>query len=284
MKRILLTGASGFVGSYFFKNYKKKYNIKKFSFLNDNFNDLVLNDIETIVHCSALVHQMNGAKKEDYYNINVDQTIKLAKKAKEAGVKHFIFLSTVKVYGEESKSAYFEDSQTKPNDNYSASKLEAENLLSNFKCDNFKISVLRSPLIYGNGVKANFLSLIDLVKKTPFLPFKDIKNKRSIVFVGNVCFFLHKIISLKKQGVFISKDDESLSTSELILMIGETLNRKIFLVKIPFFEKLLKVFKPSFHDRLYGSLFFNNQSSMRKLNIDKNKFSTYDGLKETNGL
>ncbi len=280
MKRILLTGASGFVGSYFFKNYKKKYLIKKFSFLNDNFNDLELNDIETIVHCSALVHQMKGAEKKDYYNINVNQTIELAKKAKDSGVRHFIFLSTVKVYGEESKSPYFENSPTNPKDNYSASKLEAEMLLSKLETDNFKISVVRSPLIYGNGVKANFLNLVGLVKKTPILPFKDIKNKRSIVFVGNICFVLHKIISLEKPGVFISKDDECLSTSELVLMIGESLNKKIFLIKIPFFEKFLKNFLPSFYERLYGSLFFSNAVSMRKLNIGKNMFSTYDGLKE----
>ena len=280
MKRILLTGASGFVGSYFFKNYKKKYLIKKFSFLNDNFNDLELNDIETIVHCSALVHQMKGAEKKDYYNINVNQTIELAKKAKDSGVRHFIFLSTVKVYGEESKSPYFENSPTNPKDNYSASKLEAEMLLSKLETDNFKTSVVRSPLIYGNGVKANFLNLVGLVKKTPILPFKDIKNKRSIVFVGNICFVLHKIISLEKPGVFISKDDECLSTSELVLMIGESLNKKIFLIKIPFFEKFLKNFLPSFYERLYGSLFFSNAVSMRKLNIGKNMFSTYDGLKE----
>ena len=282
MKRILLTGASGFVGSYFFKNYKKKYLIKKFSFLKDNFNDLELSDIDTIVHCSALVHQMKGAKKKHYFNINVNQTIELAKKAKDSGVKHFIFLSTVKVYGEESKSPYFENSPTNPKDNYAASKLEAEMLISKLETDNFKISVLRSPLIYGNGVKANFLNLIGLVKKTPILPFKDIKNKRSIVFVGNICFVLHKIISLEKPGVFISKDDESLSTSELILMIGESLNKKIFLIKIPFFEKFLKIFLPSFYDRLYGSLFVNNEVSMRKLNIEKSIFSTYDGLKEVN--
>ena len=112
------------------------------------------------------------------------------------------------------------------------------------------------------------------------MPFKDIKNKRSIVFVGNICFVLHKIISLKKPGVFISKDDKCLSTSELVLMIGESLNKKIFLIKIPFFEKFLKNFLPSFYERLYGSLFFNNEESMRKLNIEKNMFSTYDGLKE----
>mgnify|MGYP001206170270 FL=1 len=282
MKRILLTGASGFVGSYFFKNYKKTYHIKKFSFLNDNFNDLELNSIETIVHCSALVHQMKEAKKEHYYDINVNQTIELAKKAKDSGVKHFIFLSTVKVYGEECKFPYFEDSPTNPKDHYSASKLEAEMLLSKLETDNFKTSVVRSPLIYGNGVKANFFNLISLVKKTPILPFKDTKNKRSIVFVGNICFVLHKIISLEKQGVFIAKDNESLSTSELILMIGESLNKKIFLIKIPFFEKLLKNFLPSFYDRLYGSLFFNNEASMRQLHIEKNKFSTYDGLKEIN--
>lgn len=280
MKRILLTGASGFVGSYFFINYKKKYHIKKFSFLNDNFNDLDLNGIETIVHCSALVHQMKGAKKKDYYNVNVSQTIELAKKAKNSGVRHFIFLSTVKVYGEESKYPYFENSPTNPKENYSASKLEAEMLLSTIESDNFKISVVRSPLIYGKGVKANFLNLVGLLKKVPILPFKDIKNKRSIVFVGNICFVLHKIISLEKPGVFIAKDDECLSTSDLVLMIGESLNKKIFLIKIPFFEKFLKNFLPSFYERLYGSLFFNNEESMSKLNIKKNMFSTYDGLKE----
>ena len=73
------------------KIIKKKYLIKKFSFLNDNFNELELNDIETIVHCSALVHQMKGAEKKDYHNVNVNQTIELAKKAKDSGVRHFYF-------------------------------------------------------------------------------------------------------------------------------------------------------------------------------------------------
>ena len=114
--------------------------------------------------------------------------------------------------------------------------------MSRMETDNFKISLLRSPLIYGNGVKANFENLVSLVKKIPILPFKDIKNKRSVVFVGNICFVLHKIISLEKPGVFISKDDECLSTSELVLMLGESLNKKNLSNKNSFFEKFLKNF------------------------------------------
>ena len=101
MKKLLITGSNGFIGNYFINNYKSKYNIETFSFLKDDINTLDCNTIDIVFHLSALVHQMGGASASEYEKINVIQTIELAKKAKESGVKHFVFMSTVKVYGEE---------------------------------------------------------------------------------------------------------------------------------------------------------------------------------------
>ena len=280
MKRILLTGSNGFVGNYFLKKYSSSYEIITFSFLNDNFANLDLTNIDVVIHCSALVHQMKGASWEQYEKINIDQTIQLADKAKKSGVKHFIFLSTIKVYGEESNKCYYENSRTNPNDYYSLSKLKAEDSIRNIESTNFKISILRCPLIYGLGVKANFANLINLIKKVPILPLKNIKNKRSLVFVGNVCFMLHRIIFLEKRGIFLSVDDNALSTTELIQILAKYLDKKILLIDIIFFDKFLKIFKPSYYQRLFGSLIINNDYTMKKLKLEKNKYSTAYGIRE----
>ncbi len=165
--KLLLTGANGFVGSYFKNNYKKKYNINTFSFLNDNLEDLDLSNMDTIIHLSALVHQMGGASKEEYEKINVTNTTDLAKKAKVSGIKNFIFMSTIKVYGEEVNIAYTENSECKPQDDYGKSKLKAEVELLRLEDKNFKISIIRTPIVYGYGVKANIKNLINLVNKVP---------------------------------------------------------------------------------------------------------------------
>ena len=94
--KLLITGSSGFVGSYFISKYKEKYDIKTFSFLKDDINSLDCGDIDVVFHLSALVHQMGGASAEEYERVNVSQTLELAKKTKESGVKQFVFMSTVK--------------------------------------------------------------------------------------------------------------------------------------------------------------------------------------------
>ena len=97
MKKLLITGSNGFVGKYFINKYKNKYEIKTFSFLKDDINNLDCSDVNVVFHLSALVHQMGGASCEEYERVNVIQTLQLAKKAKESGVKQFVFMSTVKV-------------------------------------------------------------------------------------------------------------------------------------------------------------------------------------------
>ena len=292
MKKLLITGSNGFVGNYFINKYKEKYDIRIFSFLKDDINTLDCNTIDIVFHLSALVHQMGGASANEYEKINVIQTIELAKKAKESGVKHFIFMSTVKVYGEETNSKYIENTVCNPEDDYGKSKLKAEQELQKLEDENFKISIIRTPIVYGYGVKANIKSLINLVNKVPLLPFGKIKNKRSMVYIGNLCHLVYEIITQEKSGIFLACDDEPLSTSRLIELVAKNLDlvkrsgcgtitlceKKIYLVKIPFFESLLKILKPSFHKRLYGSLEIDNSITKEKLNL-KNPYSVEDGIK-----
>ncbi|QOG12071.1 NAD-dependent epimerase/dehydratase family protein [Arcobacter sp. FWKO B] len=277
--KIIITGANGFVGSYFVEKYSSKYEIKTFSFRKDDINTLDCSGVDVVFHLSALVHQMGGASEQEYERVNVTQTLELAKKAKESGVKHFVFMSTVKVYGEETDSKYTENSECHPDDEYGKSKLKAENELLELSDEGlgFRVSIIRTPIIYGYGVKANIKSLVNLVNKVPVLPFGGIENRRSMVYIGNLCHLVDVLISQQKSGVFLASDDEPLSTSKLIELIAKNLHKKIYLIKIPFFQTLLKMLKPSFHKRLYGSLEVDNTITKERLNL-KNPYSVENGI------
>lgn len=264
---ILLTGSKGFIGTYFKNAYSKKYTIKNFSFLDDNFQELTLNEIDSIVHLSALVHQMGGASKEEYERINVTQTMQLAKKAKDKGVKHFIYMSSVKVYGEETNIAYTEKSICTPQDDYGRSKLKAEEELEKLKDKNFKISIIRTPIVYGKGVKANIKNLISLISKISVLPFANINNKRSMVYIGNLCHLIDVLLEKQIGGVFLASDDKPISTTQLIKSIAKELDKKIYLINIPFFRMTIKIFKPEIYKRLYESLEVDNRETRKVLNL-----------------
>lgn len=275
MKKIVLTGASGFVGSYFVKNFSDKFKIKTFSFRRDDFATLDMNGIDTVVHLSAIVHQMKETGYDVYEDVNVFQSISLAKKAKSSGVKQFVYMSTVKVYGEETDKPYSENSLCHPRDNYGKSKLEAEKKLLELQDESFIISIIRTPIVYGHGVKANIKNLINLINKTPVLPFGNIKNRRSMIYIGNLCFYLDNIIEKQMGGIFLVSDDKPLSTTELCRLIANSLNKKIYLVKVPFFASLLKILKPSIHKRLFESLEVDNRQTIKKLFNDENILLPY---------
>jgi len=278
MYNILLTGSSGFIGSYFINKYSKSYSIKTFSFLNDDFNKLDLHHINTVLHLSALVHQMGGASYEEYERVNVTQTIELAKRAKESGVEHFIFMSSVKVYGEESNEVYTEKTVCYPQDEYGISKLKAEKELLRLEDENFQVSIIRTPIVYGYGVKANIENLVSLVKKVPILPFGNIKNRRSLVYIGNLCHLIEVIIDKNASGIYLASDDKPLSTTELIEFIARAIDTKTYLIQILFFPQLLKNLKPSFYKRLYGSLEVDNSQTKTKLNF-VNSYTVEEGIK-----
>ncbi|WP_066351165.1 NAD-dependent epimerase/dehydratase family protein [Aliarcobacter skirrowii] len=289
--KILVTGSNGYLGSSFINQYNDKYNFEIFSLLTQKLEDINFDKIDVILHCAALVHQKIEHSYKKYHDINVDYPLKLAKLAKQNGVKQFVFISTIAVYGEENESLD-ENTICNPITPYGKSKLEAEKGLLKLNDDNFTVSIIRPPMIYGKNAPGNIDSLVKLVKKLPIIPLGKIANKRSFISIQNLCFIINEIITQEKQGIFLASDDEPISTSRLIELMAKNLDlvkrsgcgtitlcdKKVYLVKIPFFESLLKILKPSFHKRLYGSLEVDNSITKEKLNI-KNPYSVEDGIK-----
>ncbi|MFA6189499.1 MAG: NAD-dependent epimerase/dehydratase family protein [Sulfuricurvum sp.] len=275
--KLLLTGASGFIGSHFVK-YAGMHEITPFSFHNGDINALDMSKYEAVVHLAALVHQMNGADTAMYEQINVTRTLELALKAKHDGVKQFVFISTVKVYGEESNTAYSETTPCHPQDDYGMSKLHAEKELQRLRDEHFTVSIIRTPIVYGTGVKGNIKSLIQLIRKTPILPFGNTKNQRSMVYVGNLCALINSVLAYQTSGVFLACDDVSLSTTEFIRKIAITLEKKLYLIDAPLFEYILKLIKPSLHKRLFGNLIVDNTQTKKQLAFN-NPYTVEEGIK-----
>lgn len=271
-KTLMITGASGFIGSNFIKRYEKEYNIVPVCLIKNRPEDLDFTEVDTILHLAALVHQMKGAPEEKYFEINTRLTERLAKKAKENGVKHFVFYSTVKVYGydgdlENHDFVLTENSPCNPNDPYGASKYEAEKILKNLENENFKISIIRPPLVYGEGVKGNMLSLIKLVNKCPILPFDYDNNRRTMVGIENLLYMTKLIIDKEADGIYIGSDLKDVSIKNITEAMEKGLNKKRIKIKLPtFIFNFLCKRKKNIMVRLYGTLAFQQEDGYKKIN------------------
>ena len=277
-KTIMVTGASGFIGTNFISKYKDIFNIIPICLIENKPEELNYKGVDCILHLAALVHQMNGAPDEKYFEINTELTRRLAIKAREEGVKHFVFYSSVKVYGydgnlTDSNFILGINSECHPTDPYGKSKYEAEKILNSLKDENFKVSIIRPPMVYGSGVKGNMLNLIKLVEKVSILPFNYDEFKRSIVSIDNLLFITSEIIEYQKEGIVIPQDDKTLSIKEIVEGIGNSLNKKIYLFRFPkpIFKLMCKM-KPNIMIRLYGGLQFEK--------TEKTIESTKNGLKK----
>lgn len=277
--KILLTGATGFIGNHLIRDLIK-YEITSISLRKKQPEHLDLKNYDAVIHLAALVHQMQRAQNEEYFRINCDLTLALAKKAKKDGVNHFIFMSTIKVYGEKTtKIPLDEKSSCHPNDPYGASKLAAEEGLLAIASEDFTVSIIRIPLVYGEGVKANMFNLIKLCDTLPLLPFGGIDNHRSMVYVKNVTAFINTLLDQRASGVFIVSDSKPVSTTQLIQIIYTALNKKGILLTLPkVLVNLIRRLKPSLYQRLFGSLEIDPSASFRQLNFTP-PYTSEEGIK-----
>lgn len=281
MTKILITGANSFVGKNIIQ-YSEFRDVDEISLFDTKPEDINFTGIDIVIHLVAIVHQSRSIPEDEYFKINRDLCLQVAVYAKEAGVKQFIFLSTVKVYGEfiPNSGPWFEDSPCIPEDYYGKSKYEAELSLQKMGESDFIVSIIRTPLVYGVGVKANMLSILRLVDKFPILPLAKVNNKRSFTSAENLVAFIDRIIEKKASGVFIAMDEYPLSTTDLVKCIAKYLEKQIYLFKIPdLFVRFGAFLIPKIFDRLYGSFEMDNTRTLTKLDF-RPPLSTEEGIRK----
>ncbi|MFT4849968.1 MAG: UDP-glucose 4-epimerase [Sediminicola sp.] len=287
--KVAITGYSGFVGSELCESLKAREIVcigrKKPAFECDyiysNFESMEplsdsLKEVEVVIHCAARVHIINDASSDEdklmqFRKINRDFTVHFAKQAALAKVKRFIFISSIKVNGEETNgdNAFRANDPIAAADPYGISKAEAEvELFKLGKDTGMEIVVLRPPLVYGKGVKANFSALASLVAKGYPLPLAALsKNQRSLVSVYNLVDLIKVCMNHERAAgnVFLVSDDNDISTYALVKLMATALNKKerLFYVPVSFFNFAGKLLgKQEQVSRLTGSL---------KIDISKTK-------------
>ncbi|MGA2406177.1 MAG: NAD-dependent epimerase/dehydratase family protein [Bacteroidales bacterium] len=281
MTKILITGADSFVGTNF-RKFSKYKDIEEISLYKNKPEDIDFCKYDVVLHLAAIVHQTKKIPENIYFNINRDLCLQVAEQAKKAGIKQFVFLSSLKVYGEfiPDSELRSEDSKCFPDNAYGKSKYEAEIGLRKLEDDHFTVSIIRPPLVYGVGVKANMLNLVRLIKSFPILPFRNINNKRNIIYIENLVGFIERTIENRAPGVFIAKDEGALSTTELVGFLSKYLGRRVILFKLPnLIIRICAYFKPGIFTRLFGSFEFDNNNTKNQLKYSP-KYSSEEGIKK----
>jgi nucleoside-diphosphate-sugar epimerase len=249
-----------------------------------------LREVEAVIHLAARVHVMSDSALDamaENRRINTEGTGKLAKDAAMAGVRLFIFMSTIKVNGETSDVEPFRayDIPT-PKNPYAIAKLEAEEaLLQTARFSDMRAAIIRPPLVYGPGVKGNFISLLNLCGKGWPLPVGSINNRRSLIYVGNLVDMVHRLIEEPPSttGVYLCRDPQDVSTPELFRKVSSALGIKPLI--IPFPLSLLRLGaalsgKTAAISRLTESLYVDDRPTRTDLDWTP-PFSMLKGLKET---
>ena len=253
VKKVLITGAGSYIGesftSYAAKNYPS-LSISAIDMLDGSWRDKDFSSYDIIYHVAGIAHadvgNVSEETKEKYYKVNTDLAVEVCKKAKVEGVKEFIFMSSMIVYGDSApygkKKVVDEHTVPHPANFYGDSKLQADVAVRDLADDKFKVVVLRPPMIYGKGSKGNYPTLAKLAKKLPVFP--RIENERSMLHIDNLCEFLCQIMLVKgveeveekkekeNEVVLIPQNAEWTKTSEMVREIGEVCGRKIRIVGI----------------------------------------------------
>ena len=268
MKNILVFGKDSYIGTNFEKWLNKSkegnYNISSISSKDDEWRKEDFSKYDVIFCLAGIAHVSANKKLEDlYYKVNRDLPIEVAKKAKAEGVKQFIFMSSMIIYGADGKIGQFkiikEDTSKVPIDFYGRSKLEADEAIQKLSDENFKTIIISAPMVYGPNCKGNFPKLKKIAKILPIFP--DIENNRSMIYIDNLVECIKQNIDNENSGVIYPQNKEYVSTKSIIEAMAKAMNKKMHFVKI--FNPILKLLskKINYINKIFGNKVYDKSLS-----------------------
>lgn len=245
MKRILIAGAGSYIGTSV-ERYLQEYNVRQgsewyqvdtISLREESWENCDFSCYDVLFHVAGIAHaDVGGVSQETkamYYRVNRDLAVRTAKKAKKDGVRQFIYMSSVIVYGDSApvgkSKRITADTEPQPANFYGDSKLQAEKGLEQLADESFRVAVLRPPMIYGKGSRGNFPLLVKLARRLPVFP--DIKNERSMLYVENLAELVRLLIESGRGGLFFPQNAEYTTTSRMVEAIGNAMGKKVRLTK-----------------------------------------------------
>lgn len=239
-KRVLITGAGSYIGESvkaYAGEHFKNLEVDTIDMIDGSWRNEDFGKYDCVYHVAGLAHadvgNVSDEVKEKYYAVNTDLAIETARKAKAEGVKQFIFMSSMIVYGDSAPygTEKMIDRNTVPHpaNFYGDSKWQADMGVRALADENFKVAVLRPPMIYGRGSKGNYPVLAKMAKKLPVFP--DIQNERSMLYIGNLCEFVCNLITSGEGGIYFPQNAEYTRTSEMVRGIAGVSGKKIFVTK-----------------------------------------------------
>ena len=256
MKKILITGANSYIGTSLDKwlgKYPDQYKVDTVDMKDGSWKEKDFSQYDAVFHVAGIVHIKETKENQDlYYKVNRDLAFETAKKAKADGVKQFVFLSSMSVYGIEN-GVIDKDTTLKPNSAYGKSKIEAEKLINKLQDNSFTIATLRPPMVYGKGCRGNYPRLAGLALKTPIFPKVD--NKRSMIYIDNLSEFVKQLIDNRSGGLFFPQNAEYVNTSEMVRLIAEVHGKRVVMTKL--LNPLLRLLNVSMVNKVFGDLVYD---------------------------
>ena len=270
MKKILITGAGSYIGvsvENYLKQWPEQYHIDTVDMIGDGWKETSFRGYDAVLHVAGLVHQPqtknDPAQAELYDRINHRLAVETAEKAKAEGVTQFLFLSSASVYGLSAPVGKVvmitADTPLNPTDNYGISKRNAETGLQKLQDTDFKVAIVRPPMIYGKGCKGNYRTMAKLAKKLPVFPW--VENQRSMLYIENLSEFIRLLLDDEAEGIFCPQNQEYVNTSEMVNLIAHANDKGIVLIHG--FSWALKLLRHAtgIVDKAFGSLCYDFELS-----------------------
>jgi len=282
MKKILITGANSYIGTSFDKwltQWPDDYSVDTMDMIDGSWREKSFAGYDVVFHVAGIAHvSADSSEKELYYKINRDLAIETAEKAKAEGVRQFIFMSSMIIYGADEpvgkEKVITRDTEPSPVDFYGDSKLQADIAIQNMADDSFIVAIMRPPVIYGPGCKGNFPRLVKLARYA--LVFPELKNSRSMLYIDNLNYILQKTIDEEKTGIFFPHNACDLSTAEIIKTLRDIKGKKTYLIKLPKF--VMRFFS---HFALFNKMFGTKRYDISESAVSFVSFR--EGLKKVIG-